>query len=713
VGGRSEGNVGATMSAREPAPAGPGAAPPPADGERRASVLSRAWRRVRGLDRELGWLAIAFFAYVGGWTYLSLARYYALTATVWDLGAGMQSIWVFTQPQLFTPTGYVQAAAATPMHFLLAPLAIGASYPALLVFQTVALALGAFPVYFIARRLLDFRPAALAFGVAYLLYFPLAGINWFDFHFEALFVPLFLFGYWAYLKRWAAVSLVLLFLGGSTTFPYMGLVGLFGLLSLLELGFLRYRRHQPVDRWVLAFSIAAIVVAGAFLAYQYWYFALAFGGSYLSVGTNTGAGLGFPGLGLGLRLLLLVFFFAPFLFVGLFSPKWWLMLAPIALLILFSSYFGYEYPTLLRDQYLCAAVPFLVIGAIYGVRRAPWLQWGTGPAATAPSDRPVRGWARLRDRRVRYSVAIVVVGVVIATAFQPYGPINLHTPNTFGISNATRINWTEYDQLDALAGLVPPSAPAVLIQNNLPMLLPRPLTYYNTPLTSMLLDWANITPGEVAANAYSVTLLEGSTVATPLAYAVGDPWSSWYAVGAPHSNFSMQTVAPLMYDSGDYGLLGEANGMFALGRGYSGPLEYYVPYAIHVPAGQLATAQLPGPPNVPPANGSGPNGTLLWGGPGTPIVPGTYAFGISLTASATAATDHLVLALQGGAGNRTLAAINVTGSELTGPSVPTEISATWPIGALESTLRLVVTSFDWSGTVTVGSFALEETAPPG
>jgi uncharacterized membrane protein len=62
----------------------------------------------------------------------------------------------------------------------------------LLVAQSVALALGALPVFAIARRRLgDDRPAA-AFAVLYLLNPSLHGINVRDFHAAALAVPLLL-----------------------------------------------------------------------------------------------------------------------------------------------------------------------------------------------------------------------------------------------------------------------------------------------------------------------------------------------------------------------------------------------------------------------------------------------------------------------------------------------------------------------------------------
>jgi len=62
----------------------------------------------------------------------------------------------------------------------------------LLVFQSFILGLGAVPLYFFAKRVLNVRITAVVFSLVYLLYPPLHGINWFDFHVQS-FLPLFFF----------------------------------------------------------------------------------------------------------------------------------------------------------------------------------------------------------------------------------------------------------------------------------------------------------------------------------------------------------------------------------------------------------------------------------------------------------------------------------------------------------------------------------------
>ena len=153
------------------------------------------------------------------WSQLTIDRFYAMHAAVYDLGAFMQQSWLFTQPQIFSPAGYVAAVFAHPVQAILSPLAVINSYPLILSLQSVALGAGAVPLYVIARQALSFRPASLLISGSYLLYSPMAGVNWFDAHFIAFFIPLFLSGYAFYIhKHWTTAG-ILLFLAATSEIP--------------------------------------------------------------------------------------------------------------------------------------------------------------------------------------------------------------------------------------------------------------------------------------------------------------------------------------------------------------------------------------------------------------------------------------------------------------------------------------------------------------
>ena len=67
----------------------------------------------------------------------------------------------------------------------------------------LVLALGALPVYLIAKRPLRAAGVGLLFAVVYLMYAPIQWISWINFHPEALVIAPFLFAWWfAMRRRW-------------------------------------------------------------------------------------------------------------------------------------------------------------------------------------------------------------------------------------------------------------------------------------------------------------------------------------------------------------------------------------------------------------------------------------------------------------------------------------------------------------------------------
>jgi uncharacterized membrane protein len=92
---------------------------------------------------------------------------------------------------------------------------LGAGPEFLYVVQNVSIALGALPVYLIAKNRLATPWVGLLFAAAYLLYAPTQWISWINFHPEALVITPFLFAWYFFLRRWrawywVAVAVVLL-----------------------------------------------------------------------------------------------------------------------------------------------------------------------------------------------------------------------------------------------------------------------------------------------------------------------------------------------------------------------------------------------------------------------------------------------------------------------------------------------------------------------
>ena len=148
-------------------------------------------------------LAAAIAAYSAGFAALSMLRHRAFETGRFDLGNMVQAVWATAHGhplavtdlhgEQFTRLG----AHVDPILVLFAPLWwLWPSPDLLLTVQAVAVALGAVPVFTLARKHLRDERAALGFGLAYLL---LPAVQWLtlnEFHPVALACPLLLWAFW-------------------------------------------------------------------------------------------------------------------------------------------------------------------------------------------------------------------------------------------------------------------------------------------------------------------------------------------------------------------------------------------------------------------------------------------------------------------------------------------------------------------------------------
>ncbi|HEY2937049.1 MAG TPA: DUF2079 domain-containing protein [Gaiellaceae bacterium] len=151
--------------------------------------------------RRLLWAAVA--AYAAAFATLSVLRDRAFQTGRFDLGNMVQAVWstAHGHPLRITELGGDQisrlAAHVDPILVVFAPLWwIWPSPHLLLVGQAIAIAVGALPVFWLARKHLDSDNAALGFALAYLL---LPAVQWLtlnEFHPVALAAPLLLFAFW-------------------------------------------------------------------------------------------------------------------------------------------------------------------------------------------------------------------------------------------------------------------------------------------------------------------------------------------------------------------------------------------------------------------------------------------------------------------------------------------------------------------------------------
>ena len=144
------------------------------------------------LDRHEERIALGMvLAYVLVFGSLSLIRHWAFHSTALDLGVFDQVLWNTIHGRFMESTLSLERCDPhsffldhfSPALLLIVPFYIAVPRPeTLIVFQTVALAAGAWPLYLLARRYLPRGAQRLVWVAVYVLSAPLAWVTFYDFH---------------------------------------------------------------------------------------------------------------------------------------------------------------------------------------------------------------------------------------------------------------------------------------------------------------------------------------------------------------------------------------------------------------------------------------------------------------------------------------------------------------------------------------------------
>jgi len=172
----------------------------------RGRVKSRTLEAVERLDtwilerpaRASILLAVLVLGYFGAWCVVSFLRHYYFHSS-YDLAIMNQVVWNTSQGHLFERSIEVAhdlGDHVRPYLGLLSLVYVIAPTPyVLLTFQSLVLALAAVPLYRLARRQLGSPALSLAVALCFLAYPPLGFVNRFDFHVEAVAIPLLIAAY--------------------------------------------------------------------------------------------------------------------------------------------------------------------------------------------------------------------------------------------------------------------------------------------------------------------------------------------------------------------------------------------------------------------------------------------------------------------------------------------------------------------------------------
>jgi uncharacterized membrane protein len=385
-------------------------------------------------------VAVGVIAYACVFTFVTVTRHVTFDTHALDLGYYVQLVWSLATgrgPWVSLPEMNAWGDHLSPIVYLLVPVFWVTPGPvALLVAQSVALALGGVATFALARRRLgDERPAA-AFAVLYLLNPSLHGINVRDFHAAALAIPLLLAALaFAEARRFWLLGGALVLTLGCREDAALPVAGVGAWLAL---------RH---GYWLggPALSLAALATLAVLLQWvipSYRHEPYSHLWRYTAHGQSLGEIAGtlvlhpirtLRYLVSGRRLVYLAALGAPLAFLPLRAPADLVGAAPALLQNLLSSD-----PILFhhRTQYQAFVLPFLVLAAIAGYDRLATRRPGRWPvrvlvvamlislalASRTVNQFAVTRWIPSADDRAAHAVLARVPPVAAVSAHEQYVP---------------------------------------------------------------------------------------------------------------------------------------------------------------------------------------------------------------------------------------------------------------------------------------------------
>ena len=478
------------------------------------------------------------------WSFISIEKYFALNATVYDLGFSMQNLWYVTH-DVKTINGFLSILSTKGILIVLAPLYYVASPPLLLILQSISLGLGAFPIYAISLKLVHNKRIALINSVLYLIYFPMAGITWFDFHFQMFFVSLFLFAYYFYLNDKMKLSSFFLFLSGIVRYPYYIFPMFFIILIIIRYFYSKFKDANSYTQKGFPYSLLVTFVLLILLSIYQVFFVGGTNGLSNDI-TKTGLVFNFLSVKNGLEVLVSLFY--PLLFIPLLSKKWILFMFPFGFLVFTSYTFPYSFPSVFQLQYTSMIIPFV------------WLAYIDGLSTILKEEpglllKKFKGKLKITLNHAKNKIVLVVALVVIISAlfFQPYGPLNRASSVNYNLSQEIAVNQSQLNSLDQLLHLIPNGEIYVFVQDNLPQAFIKHMSQYIISVVPSSIFDTNIITNEFPYNF-------GGNIS--INYLIGDVNNYQFYIG-PHSVLSFSSI---LFESDYYAIVGESNGLFLMQR---------------------------------------------------------------------------------------------------------------------------------------------------
>lgn len=509
---------------------------------------------------------IALLTYILVWIEITLLRLDTLNALWADLGIAMERGWLIYNNN-WNLSAYLFVFFNSGILFFTFPLTLPQSFQLLLIVQTIAIGSACLPIFGIANYFLKNEAFASIIAVLYLIYFPISGLNWYDFHYQAFFPVLFLTGYYFYLKGHKFSSFLFFFLSSIVRFPYAVFVLFFVFLLFVE-------KLHPKEA-IFSFPIKELVFPVTLLVLSL----LLLTGAYLINGSSAyvAATVGYSSSSgfsdLVAKIETVLYIFLPFGFLPLLSKRWFVAYLPYMALVIYVGGYGKVIPTAFHYQYTAMIAPFVFLGFIDVLSKIKLNKHNKKLFCK------LKRWSIPHVKLIL--IAVVGLSLFSATLFEPYSPVNKYTFDNFNnFYNYDPGNPSALKYLDRVLNYIPKNNSSVLTQFNLPEIYPRPPIVSTYPSEiyvlvsghSALGQINNLTLSDVKNNTYSISIFVNHSYLTldiHIYYALGYTKSPWYYNNYPDS---MQNFIQLMNESGKYGTVVNYNGFILLEWGYKGQI---------------------------------------------------------------------------------------------------------------------------------------------
>jgi uncharacterized membrane protein len=509
-------------------------------------------------------LVIMVALYFVIFSYLTILKMQALGMHTWDFGLYLQSIHTtatsgklfFTTAELpYTitaiPAGTEFAVHFSPILFLVVPIyAVFQNAATLLVIKSFALALGAIPVFMIAKKSLNKPVLSLIFAAGYLLFPALHGVNWWDFEPQVFFIPLALFTimFIEYKKiKWALFFSVLASFTVEIAPFFIIALGLSYLVKKRKtvIQYLRQHKFSSIFKSAPALIIFAaliwLVIIFLTLTFLGWQTSFHLSNQRRVSIADSANILGALSLDWQAKLLFIGIVFGPFLFLAFLEP--WLLL-PGGMWIAYSILSNYSPYYSIGFHYLSFVIPFVVTASIFGFKKLFILTKGKSTKLFA----------------VAMCIAIAV-STVAASPIGPYHVGNNHWIEPFGVPTITA-----HDQyIHNLADLIPADA-SVLAGADLFPLVANRLNAYVFPLSATfpsngtdLIDTSGVYSTFNGALDYYLQKVD-------------------YVFYDGTEDIAASVLFPKLNGSAAFGVYGEADGALLLKKNFIGEPVLFVPF---------------------------------------------------------------------------------------------------------------------------------------